>query len=195
MQIITYIILACWAVFILFWSVSAFNVKRDIDRDRNPWRRLAWLRIVIFVVIIIFLLNRTSLAKLTYYWGSFRSFHSNFTFALLGAILCVLGIALAVWARVHLGRNWSSHPNLKEDHELITSGPYQLVRHPIYTGISAAMLGTAFVFPAWRTLFFVAAFFIFIWRIKVEEDIMTKQVPNQYPEYKKRTWALVPWVW
>lgn len=192
MSIFTYIISGSWAVFILIWFISAFGVKRDINR--SPWRRLAWLRIVFIAVILSLLWKRKSLGWLTNHWGILQAAPPNMSLAAIGAILCVLGITLAVWARVHLGRNWSPIPSLKEEHELITSGPYSLVRHPIYTGMIAATLGTAFVIPVWAFIFLIMSG-MFVWRVKLEENIMTKQFPNEYPEYKKRTWALIPWLW
>jgi len=114
--------------------------------------------------------------------------------AAVGAVLCVLGIGIAVWARVYLGRNWSPAPALKHGHELVTSGPYTLVRHPIYTGVILAVLGSTLASPQWLIIFFLITG-MFIWRVHVEEALMLKQFPNQYPEYKKRTWALIPYIW
>lgn len=113
----------------------------------------------------------------------------------IGAILVLLGVSLAIWARVHLGRNWSSHPSLKVGHELITSGPYALVRHPIYTGVIVSALGSALVTSAWWLVILLFLVILFVRRIYIEEATMTAQFPDKYPEYKKRTWALVPWVW
>ncbi len=104
------------------------------------------------------------------------------------------GVLLAVWARAHLGRNWSPAPALKENHELVTTGPYALLRHPIYTGVILAVLGSALVSPPWFiTLIIVIA--IFAWRTQVEERIMMKEFPKDYAEYRKHTWRLVPYVW
>ncbi|MDR3643089.1 MAG: isoprenylcysteine carboxylmethyltransferase family protein [Candidatus Doudnabacteria bacterium] len=192
MDTFTYIVSLSWAAFILFWVISAFGAKRDLGR--SPWRRLAWLRIVIVAVILTVIWKKEPLGALAQHWGISQAVPANTALAAIGTVLCLLGVAFAIWARVHLGRNWSAAPALKEDHELITSGPYSLVRHPIYTGIIAAALGTAFVIPVWAALFIVISG-IFIWRVRVEESLMTKQFPNQYPDYKKRTWALIPYVW
>jgi protein-S-isoprenylcysteine O-methyltransferase len=112
----------------------------------------------------------------------------------IGSMLCVAGIALAIWARLHLGRNWSPAPALKEGHELVTSGPYRLVRHPIYTGILTALLGSSLVsIAALIALVVVGA--MFIWRVGAEEKLMMQQFPNEYPQYKRNTRALIPYVW
>lgn len=70
----------------------------------------------------------------------------------LGLLMVICGLAFAVWARIHLGRNWSGTVTVKEDHELIRSGPYGIVRHPIYTGLLLAIAGTAIVFGEWRAV-------------------------------------------
>ena len=192
MSIPSLIIIASWAAMIVFWLISAFGVKRDTKR--SPWRRFGWLRIVIILVLLSVLWARSSLGALTHRWGIFQAVPSNSSLALIGAVICALGVGYAIWARIHLGRNWSPIPNVKEGHELITSGPYKLVRHPIYTGIIVAALGTGFAIPVWFLIFFIMTI-VFVWRVKVEEALMTKQFPNQYPEYKKRTWALIPFIW
>jgi protein-S-isoprenylcysteine O-methyltransferase Ste14 len=190
-KIIPWIILFCWAGFILFWAVSAFSAKRDISQ--TAWKRFALLRITIAFVIVGWLWATSR-------WGKTANTNINFAshtmgwLAVIGVVFCLAGIALAVWARVHLGRNWSSVPTLKEDHELITSGPYSVVRHPIYSGVMLAVLGSTLTSPVWLAAF-VLVTAMFIWRVRVEEALMTKQFPNQYPDYKKRTWALIPYVW
>ena len=114
---------------------------------------------------------------------------------LIGVILCAAGIAIAIWARVYLGRNWSGTPSIKEGHELVTSGPYRFVRHPIYTGMILAFLGSALVAGIIWSVVFLFFTINFLYRIPVEERYMTQLFPDQYPEYKKKTRALVPFIW
>jgi protein-S-isoprenylcysteine O-methyltransferase len=112
----------------------------------------------------------------------------------LGSVICALGVAIAIWARFHLGANWSSHPALKVGHQLVTTGPYALVRHPIYTGMIAGLAGTALVaLPALIILPIVVI--VFVWRVHREESLMLGQFPDEYPAYQARTWALIPFVW
>ena len=191
MQIIPSIIIICWAVFILYWIVSSFGVKRDIGR--TPWRRLWWVRVAIASVVVGWIWGTSSLGRLTHHIWVMNAPISG-TLGIIGAVLCVLGVGLAIWARVHLGRNWSPAPALKQEHELVRSGPYALVRHPIYTGIILAALGSTLTSPVWLIMFFIVSS-MFIWRVYVEENLMIQQFPNQYPEYKERTWALIPFVW
>lgn len=192
MSIYTDIVIGSWVVFILYWGVSAIGVKRDINR--SLWWRFAWLRFAVIAVILSVLWKNPKFEAVIQRFWILPATSPYVPLAVVGAVLGVLGTAYAIWARVHLGRNWSPIPNVKEEHELVTSGPYRLVRHPIYTGMIVAALGTAFVIPVWFAIF-AAITAMFIWRVRVEEDLMTKQFPNHYPEYKKHTWALIPYVW
>jgi protein-S-isoprenylcysteine O-methyltransferase Ste14 len=111
----------------------------------------------------------------------------------LGVIFVAAGLGFAVWARLHLGRNWSGEITLKLEHELIRSGPYALVRHPIYSGMLVAMLGTAIVIGQWRALvalvFFVAAV---LRRARVEECWMGEIFSDAYARYRREVPALIP---
>ena len=98
-------------------------------------------------------------------------------------------------ARQRLGRNWSQTVSVKEGHELVTSGPYRHIRHPMYTGGFIACLGSAIV--AGGAFVFLLLFLgaIFLWRVGSEDKLMEQQFPNEYPDYKKRTKAVIPFVW
>ena len=119
-----------WAVFWIYWFVAAFSMKRG----RIPWSRE--LRIRAVIVVLTILLIRM---------GAFR--HEASTrirgAPASGSFLFALGLGFAIWARVHIGRNWGTPMSQKDDPELVTSGPYRLVRHPIYSGILLAGVGTA----------------------------------------------------
>jgi protein-S-isoprenylcysteine O-methyltransferase len=181
-----------WAVFVIYWTVSSFGVKRDLRR-RSRWRA-ALMRIAVIIFIAAWLSHRSNTRQLhAYLWPLASSFPPSIV-RLLGALICVFGIALAIWARAHLGRNWSPAPSLKEGHELVTSGPYQCIRHPIYAGMLAAALGSALVIIWWSITFLIMAI-MFTWRVRIEEKLMMQQFPTQYPDYKKRSWALIPYLW
>ena len=110
----------------------------------------------------------------------------------LGLALFCLGLGFATWARVHIGRNWGTPMTQKDEPELVTSGPYHLVRHPIYSGILVAGVGTA-VALSWLWLIAVAlAGVYFVYSAKVEEHYLTEQFPDAYPVYKSSTKMLVP---
>jgi len=170
-----------WAVFWLYWLVAAFWTKRG----RVSWSRELRIRAVIAVVVLV--LIRV---------GAFRG-HGIDTDpwrAGGGFVLFALGLAFAIWARLHIGRNWGIPMSRKDEPELVTSGPYRLVRHPIYSGILAAGVGTA-VALSWLWLIAVAlAGVYFLYSATVEERTLTEQFPDRYPAYKRSTRMLVPFV-
>jgi protein-S-isoprenylcysteine O-methyltransferase Ste14 len=170
-----------WGAFWLYWLTAAFSMKRG----RVPWARE--LRIRALIVVLVVILVRV---------GVFRGHgvHSDPTRAGIGLVLFAAGLVFAVWARVHLGRNWGTPMTRKEDPELVTSGPYRLVRHPIYTGILVAGVGTA-VGLSWFWLAGVGlAAIYFLYSATVEERFMAEQFPDDYPAYKRSTKMLVPFV-
>jgi len=113
----------------------------------------------------------------------------------LGAALTLAGLLFTVWARVHLGRNWSATITIKQDHTLITSGPYRLVRHPIYTGLLLAFVGFALARGDWRGVLAVSIAFCALWRkLRIEERWMREQFGGAYEEYSGRVAALIPFV-
>jgi len=196
---ITYntIIFVSWAAFLLVWGISAFFVKQDVRG--GGWQRfwVFWVVRLAAAAIIIFAAVR--LGRRADYPAAVFFAHPLFTPTLIlgwaGALLTAIGIGFAIWARVNLGRNWSSRPTVKEQHELVTTGPYAYVRHPIYSGIMLAALGTALVTSIFGIgmLIFISIFFALC--MNKEEKIMLELFPEQYPEYQKQTKRLVPFVW
>ena len=170
-----------WAAFWLYWLVAAFSMKRG----RTPWSGA--LRIRIPIVIVVFVLLR---------FGGFRNRGVN-TEALragIGLALFALGLAFAIWARLHIGRNWGTPMSRKAEPELVTSGPYRLVRHPIYSGILVAGIGTA-VGLNWSWLVAVALTGVyFIYSATVEERYLMSEFPDTYPPYRRSTKMLVPFL-
>jgi len=183
MAIFNLLVIIFWLIFISYWVVSARSAKKMTQRTNSwMWR---WVLLIVLASLLSFIpVFRVLLFPLTE------------TVLIMGTALCGLGIAFAIWARVYLGRNWSNEPSIQENHELITTGPYHFVRHPIYTGILAGLLGTALEVGIW-IWFVVFIFFcvMYIWRIGVEEKFMMRQFPDKYPAYKRRTKALIPFVW
>jgi protein-S-isoprenylcysteine O-methyltransferase Ste14 len=196
---ITYdmIILVSWAAFLLVWGVSAFFVKQDVRGGGYAAARLRyWVLRLAAAAISIFAAVRLGRAGSS---GALLFSQGIFTpppaLGWVGAVLTAVGIGFAIWARVILGRNWSPRPAVKEHHELVTTGPYAYVRHPIYTGILLAALGTAITSSIFGIGMFIFISVAFALRIKKEEKIMLELFPEHYPEYQKHTKRLVPFVW
>lgn len=109
------------------------------------------------------------------------------------AVVTAAGLAFAVWARVHIGRNWSGTVTLKQGHELVVSGPYALVRHPIYTGLLLAIVGSALARGEWRGVLAVAIAWAALWRkLRLEERWMVEAFGERYEGYRQRVPALIP---
>ena len=103
------------------------------------------------------------------------------------------GLSFAVWARVHLGKYWSSMPAIKMDHKLIRTGPYNLVRHPIYTGILFGIAGTAIIIGEPLGLIaFILILVVYLWKIRMEEKYLQEEFGEDYVRYKKEVPALIP---
>ncbi len=170
-----------WAIFWLYWLVAAFSMKKG----RVPWSRELRIRVVIGAIVLV-------LIRL----GAFRGHRLNRDpwLARVGLALFGVGLGFAIWARLHIGRNWGTPMTQKDEPELVTSGPYRLVRHPIYSGILAAGIGTAIAL-SWLWLVAVAlAGVYFIYSAVVEERYLTGRFPDDYPAYKRSTRMLVPFV-
>src|SRR6201987_157173 len=170
-----------WAAFWLYWLVAAFSVKRG-RVPSSPGVRVRGA--IAFLVIPLIRV------------GAFRSHGLNTDpwRAGTGLVLFTIGLGFAIWARIHIGRNWGTPMTQKNEPELVTSGPYHLVRHPIYSGILVAGVGTA-VALSWLWLAAVAlAGAYFVYSATVEESYLTEQFPDSYPAYRRSTKMLVPFV-
>lgn len=179
------VIAVCWGVLIAAWAVSAFFVKRTIER--SPER--AWLWTLVPLMAVFAIVRRAAGLQLIL-WPRTPAV------GLLADLLTIAGLMVALWARATLGRNWSGRVVFKEDHELIRRGPYAYVRHPIYSGILLMGLGTAVASARFSSFLLLAATTVALavkWR--TEERLMTSHFPEAYPEYRRRVKALIPGVW
>jgi protein-S-isoprenylcysteine O-methyltransferase Ste14 len=170
-----------WAAFWIYWLVAAFSTKRG----HVLWSRE--LRIRSVVVVGAVLLTRL---------GTFRDrgLNSDPWRAGLGLVLFALGLGFAIWARIEIGRNWGTPMSQKHEPELVTSGPYHFVRHPIYSGILVAGVGTA-VALSWLWIIAMAlAGVYFAYSATVEERYLIEQFPDTYPLYRCSTKMLVPFI-
>jgi protein-S-isoprenylcysteine O-methyltransferase Ste14 len=168
-----------WIVFWVYWLVSAFGAKEGTGgRRRIPANGLS----VLAVILLLRVFSGGSLAV-----------HSQVLEA-IGAVVFACGIALAIWARVHLGRNWGMPMTEKTEPELVTSGPYRFVRHPIYSGLLAGVLGTALATNLIGLIVVAVLGGYFYYSASVEERNLAATFPTAYPAYRSSTKMLVPFV-
>ena len=181
-------IAACWLAFVSVWLVASLSTKRTVYRESAGARARYWLLLVIAYVLLtqgrrfpyplsLIIIPRTALSD----W--------------IGAVLCGCGLAIAIWARLILGRNWSGVVTLKENHERVQHGPYRFVRHPIYTGLIVMALGTAVNYGRAIGFALLAALCGGLWwKARQEERIMSAHFPDAYAAYKLRVRAIIPFV-
>jgi protein-S-isoprenylcysteine O-methyltransferase Ste14 len=176
-----------WLAWIFYWVVSAqFTLK---TKRHETFARLQHTIPTAIGVVTIF--NEGRVPELS--WGRL---HDCAALAWSGVALTVAGHAFSVWARIHLGKYWSGTVALKVDHKIIDTGPYALVRHPIYTGLLTSALGSAIAAgtkEAFVGLFIMIAGYIVKW--KREEKIMLSEFGAAYADYMKRTKVIVPFLY
>jgi len=181
MHVVDVVILVCWVAFWVYWLAASTGVKAGQTR----WTRFAGIRVG--VILVILLLLRV---------GAFKGHvaTNNPWLQGIGLAVFVLGLALAIWARVNLGRNWGMPMSQKADPELVTAGPYSSIRHPIYSGIILAMIGTTIAVSLYWLVAVVVIGAYFLYSAIVEERSMARLFPGSYPEYKRSTKMLIPFI-
>jgi len=177
---------ALWMLFGLYWLVSAFKLKKTKKRESWSQRFLYMLPLV----AAFYLLSRS---EAHYGWLGVRFVPASDAAAWIGVALTAAGVGIAFWARWHLGTNWSGVVTLKEGHELIRSGPYRSIRHPIYTGILLALLGTAVAVGEVRGLLAVTmAWLSFYTKARREESFLTQEFGDRFAEHRRHTGMFLP---
>jgi protein-S-isoprenylcysteine O-methyltransferase Ste14 len=190
MTIFRWLILFYWIGFAVVWAVWAVGTKQSLDR-RQPWRPWA-VRVVLIVLILAILHDRVWRGDIGHVSRNFTS--RSWEAGAIGSVLVALGLGLAIWARAHIGRNWGLPMSRKAYPELVTSGPYAVIRHPIYVGILLAALGSAVAVTIFWVLPLIVFGAYFVHSARREEALMRAQFPQTFAAYAKRTWMLVPFV-
>jgi protein-S-isoprenylcysteine O-methyltransferase len=181
--IFIWLVYALWFVLVLYLTISAIGVKEETQGHLSQSLGL------MFAIIAAFLLPHLPI----FHFVNFAPV--NPVLSIIGLILCATGMVILVLGRRYLGRNWSQTVAVKKDHELVTTGPYRYIRHPMYAGGLLASIGSAIVAGgAWIFLLVILGS-LFLWRVGAEDRLMAKQFPNEFPDYQKRTKALIPFVW
>ena len=178
---------APWISWLIYWALSARNVKAD------QWRESFTSQLVHKAPALLAAVLLAAPGELPRVLN--RRFIPDDGPLTLAPLVPATGLGFAAWARRHLGRNWSASVVVKEDHALIRTGPYRYVRHPIYTGDPARVLGTALAIGEWRALIAVPlAVLSFVLKSRAEEGRMRETFPAIW-EYERHTAALVPFVY
>jgi protein-S-isoprenylcysteine O-methyltransferase Ste14 len=175
-----------WLVFVVVWIVMALRTKTTQQRESVSSR----LSYTVFVIAAFYLVFGR---EITQPWLRIRLFQPSPISNWLGVALTAAGIGFAIWARLYLGGNWSGAVTVKVGHELVRTGPYRLVRHPIYTGLITALLGTGLLRPQMRSLIALVMLYVGLkMKSKIEERTMIETFGAQYEQYSQSTGAIIP---
>jgi protein-S-isoprenylcysteine O-methyltransferase Ste14 len=176
-----------WGGWLAVWNVMARRVK-EAAQSESAVSRLS--HVVPLLIAAYLLVAHVPLPLLNDRFAPLALW-----LAVLGAALTFAGLAFAIWARFVIAGNWSSYVELKRDHELIVAGPYRWVRHPIYTGLLLAFVGSALAVGEWRGVLAVAIVAASFWRkLKLEEAVMRGRFGEAYARYAARVPALIPFL-
>jgi protein-S-isoprenylcysteine O-methyltransferase Ste14 len=186
-SLVRIIITGCWVVFVATWAVAAVSTKRTVYRETQAQRLRYWVLLVIAFFLLFY-------GRLPYPLNS-RVVPNVAPVIWAAGVLSVIGLAVALWARFTLGRNWSGVVTLKEEHELVERGPYRFVRHPIYTGILTMYFATALGLGHLAGFVGTLLIFLSFWiKLRDEEQLMLQQFPERYAAYRQRAKRIIPFI-
>jgi protein-S-isoprenylcysteine O-methyltransferase Ste14 len=177
-----------WVAYLVYWQIAARGGKANERIESVPSRIFRTAVLLAGIALI-------SVPWIPGAWLYRRFLPMTAGMFWLGAAVTVAGLLFCVWARVTLGANWSRSVTIKQGHELITAGPYGLVRHPIYTGLLTGFLGTALAVGQMRAVLAFVLIFASLWyKLRLEEKWMRTAFGETYVKYSQHTRALIPWV-
>ena len=175
-----------WLSWCAYWLIAASNVK-STTREESPASRAGHIVPLVIAGMLLWL------PRVPFLFFDDRIFPRSDALYFSGAALVAAGLLFCVWARRYLGRNWSGTVTLKQDHELIRSGPYRYVRHPIYTGLLLAFVGSALARDEWRGVVAVVIVYAALWRkLRLEERWMIETFGDAYRRFRQEVPALIP---
>jgi protein-S-isoprenylcysteine O-methyltransferase Ste14 len=173
-----------WVVFFVYWGMESRN-KAPTERGERTWSTVVH-QVVLNVALLLLFIPVPGLT------GWFLPERWRGT-VVVGAIVQASFLALAVWARRHLGRNWAAEVRIGVGHELVRSGPYRRLRHPIYTAMLGMFVGTAIASSQYHALLGVALLFVaYLRKTRLEEEILSQTFGDEYTAYRRGSWRLVP---
>ena len=181
-----YLIEGPWIVFCVYWAVGALKTRRTVSQETLASRAgFILLEVIGYVLLFSNLAGIGVLGQ--------RVFHQTYALAVTGVAFTWIGIALALWARWHLGQYWSAGITLKEDHKLIRTGPYACFRHPIYSGLILAVVGGALAIDKWRCVAGVGLIVLGYWiKATKEESLLAAQFGEAFKDHCRHTGFLIP---
>ncbi len=186
LQIFEWILLGIWVIFWSYWLITAWLNRSPVKR-----RQSSMLPTLPIIAVVIWILVTGIYPDLVYQ----QIFPDGIVASIAGTIITILGLGFAIWARLHLGTNWSGLPIIRVDHKLIRTGPYTIVRNPIYTGILIAFVGTAIVIGKfWAIIAILIVFVAFFMKIRIEEKFLLEEFGEDYLKYKKEVKSLIPFI-
>jgi protein-S-isoprenylcysteine O-methyltransferase Ste14 len=191
MTLYGWLIFPLWLTLVVYWGLSTAVAKRTIGSRWIWWREIA-VRLGFFALLLQALqiaVLRQALPNTGLYWPN-----TSLAMGLAGFLASAAGIGLAIFSRAHLGRSWSLCAENKTIPELVTSGPYAVVRHPLYSGLLLALLGSAIAQSVLWLLPMVVYGPLFLLNARREEKFLLEQLPDRYRAYMKRTKMLLPFV-
>jgi protein-S-isoprenylcysteine O-methyltransferase Ste14 len=184
----TIAILMPWLMWLFYWLLRASDTKKTVKRETSLSRQMQ--NGIVTVGALLIVMPSPSMSALKIDPSSIGEL------ALAGLLINIAGLLFTVWARIHLGRNWSAAVTLKQDHELIRSGPYAWVRHPIYTGCLLALFGCALINGEVRgTIGFIIVFVATAYKARMEESVLSEYFGTEYINYRKSVSALIPGIY
>lgn len=177
------VVIASWAVFVIVWAVMAAGMKKTRKGSLGPW----FMRVLVAAVVIV-------IVEPGRFGHGVRLARSGPARGWIAAALVAGGIGLAIWARTIMGRNWGMPMSVKQDTEIVSAGPYARIRHPIYTGMFVALVGSCLLAgSAWFAVCVAVAAYFFI-SARTEERHLLRELPDTYGPYMARTKMFVPFV-
>jgi protein-S-isoprenylcysteine O-methyltransferase Ste14 len=177
-----------WLVLVIVWVVGALRTKRTVQSQSSA-SQLLYTAILLVGVYMIFA-KQSGIP-----WLDRQLFSVNIPIVLAGLLVVLIGVAFSIWGRLILGSNWSNRVTVKENHTLVRTGPYRIVRHPIYSGILLGMLGSALQRGGIRCFVGVLICGLSFWlKTRAEERFMVQSFGEQYLHYRDKVKALAPFI-
>ena len=185
-EIFRFLVAFPWIIFVVYWVIGA--MKTRATRDKEPFTSRSAVLVIEMLGYLLVFSGSTGIGIL----GT-RFIPRTMTSAVLGVVLTWSGVGLAVWARYHLAEYWSARITIKEDHQLVRTGPYSHLRHPIYSGLILATIGSALVIDEWRCVLGICLVTVgYCLKASREEAMLARQFGEAFREHQKHAGFLIP---